>query len=743
MSAEGPSSARISEEDSLLGRLLVSQGLCSQEQVDECFSTLVRLIDEEIEPRPTLGELLTRKGYVSSELAQKTLKAEDRPAAPAPPDLPADASAAALDASNLYGKFVRVSRLGAGGMGEVWSAWDRELRRWVALKFMRTDDPNEVARFKREAQTAAALNHPNIASVYEVGEVRGTPYIAMQLIRGRSLHRYPGHDTRRVAQLVRDAALALHYAHGQGIVHRDLKPANLMVEGDDGRYHDRQSSRLYILDFGLAKSMTTDSRLSVSGTVVGTPAYMPPEQALGDVKKVGVRSDVYSLGATLYELLTSFPPFIEFDYYRMVTKVLHEDPKPVRKCAPKVDRDLETIVMKCMDKDPARRYPTALELAEDLGRWLDGEAIRAHPPSLAYRAKKYVARRRAVFGALAAGLGAVVAVLALVVPQWLDARADQRAAERRQTALKELAVLYSESRVIREWMRQPFRSSDQIRRELEKATGLVTDFIEGYPDLPEGYFVRARQLLYQGSLEKAEIDLNVALRLDPDFPAAWALMAEVRLIQYTQQLFASQLGAVRTAEEGPGGDFLTGAIEALEKAGRPGPKAHGHSALITRTREDETRATLIRALRMYYVGKRHDAAAALLRTAHAKEPSEYYCRWLAAWSDSLEEKLKWCDEAILIAPHYAPAYADRGFACLFKGEVDAAVKDFGKALERTGGCLGFHAVRGFALEKKGEFDRAIEDYEATLRHAPENWRYTPTVREWIARARKAREGGRR
>jgi len=281
--------------------------------------------------------------------------------------LPPEVAAANPDAR--CGKYVRVLRLGAGAMGEVWKAWDTELARWVALKLLKDSKPAEIARFKREAQLAAKLNHAHIAAVYDVGEAAGRHFIAMQLVEGRPLSTLSRSSARRAAELVRQAAVAVHVAHEHGVIHRDLKPGNLMVV-------DGAAPHVYVMDFGLAKSTTVGGTLSATGDLLGTPAYMSPEQARGHIK-VDARTDVYALGATLYDLLTGAPPFRAADLYRLLTLVVEtEPPAPAG-----VPADLATIVMKCLQKDAAHRYATARELADDLGRFLAGEPIAARPAS--------------------------------------------------------------------------------------------------------------------------------------------------------------------------------------------------------------------------------------------------------------------------------------------------------------------------------------------------------------------------
>jgi tetratricopeptide (TPR) repeat protein len=445
-----------SPSESLFAKLVVEQGLASESHVRECLDIIGRLAAEHVTPLPRLGELLVRKGYLSPQQLEATLRIPPKPDGKAPSSssnitLPAEVARAADVPGNHVGKFVRVHAIGAGGMGEVWSAWDNELRRWVALKFLNSKSRDEIARFEREAQTAAKLSHPNIAAVYAVGEESGRPFIAMQLVRGRTLAVFPRDDRRVLVEFVRQAALAVHYAHGEGVIHRDLKPHNLMVEGDSEKRHDAKEFRVYVMDFGLAKEATGDSSLSVSGTVLGTPSYMPPEQARGLLNGVDARSDVYALGSTLYDLLTGRPPFKHENVYELLKQVVEEEPKPLRRANPSVDADLETVVLRCLEKEPARRYATARELAEDLGRWLAGEPVLARPASVAYRLRKWVARRKALTAAVVVAIAAAVTVAAILAggaaerareARELHAQADRTFADRDWSRTNELLGRY-------------------------------------------------------------------------------------------------------------------------------------------------------------------------------------------------------------------------------------------------------------------------------------------------------------
>ena len=269
-----------------------------------------------------------------------------------------------------------LEELARGGMGVVYKARQKSLNRIVALKMIlpgRLTSAEDLERFRREAEATARLQHPNIVAVHEVGEFEGQHFYSMDYIDGPSLAKrllqgpFPNRVAARYILLI---ARAIDHVHRHGILHRDLKPSNILLDS-----HDEP----HITDFGLAKKIGGDSTQTRAGVVMGTPSYMAPEQAAGKIQELGPACDVYGLGAVLYELLTGRPPFRSETPLDTVVHVLEKEPAPPRLLNPKIERDLETICLKCLEKDPSRRYKSAEELAQDLERFLAGEPVQARP----------------------------------------------------------------------------------------------------------------------------------------------------------------------------------------------------------------------------------------------------------------------------------------------------------------------------------------------------------------------------
>jgi WD40 repeat protein len=325
-----------------------------------------------------------------------------------------------------------LGELGRGGMGIVYLARHTALRRLVALKMLLAGSPampEPLARFRAEAEALARLQHPNIVQIYEIGEHEGRPFFAMEYVSGGSLAQAAGksEDLRWAARLVEELARAIEAVHRCGIVHRDLKPANILLSGEwlvasgeqkaDSSLATRHSplATPKITDFGLARDLAADRHLTRTGQAMGTPAYMSPEQARGDVAAVGPATDIYALGAILYELLSGRPPFEEATAAQTIARVLADEPVSPARLRPGLPRDLVTICLRCLEKEPRKRYVTAQDLADDLHRFLAGEPIRARPVSRMERAWRWCCRRPVVAGLLALSAGLALALVGSVL----------------------------------------------------------------------------------------------------------------------------------------------------------------------------------------------------------------------------------------------------------------------------------------------------------------------------------------
>ncbi len=356
--------------------------------------------------------------------------ARDGPDGSAAGDQPGGGGRAFVNPVPNWDRFTITDFIGAGNMGRVYRAIDRRLKRSVALKFLRSDDPNQVQRFQREARAQAQIDHDHVCRIYDVGEIDGRPYIAMQFIDGRPLRALANEiSLESKVRLMEQVASAAQAAHSLGVVHRDIKPDNVMVEeGEDGRFH------AYVLDFGVAREVGGPS-LTVQGMVVGTPAYMAPEQISGDPDQIDRRVDVYGIGATLYDLIAGRAPFTGSTRIETLMQVVSEEPRPLRQLDVRIPVDLETIVFTCLEKDPQRRYASARALADDLRRFLDGEPIAARRTSLLYRLGKLVRRHRGAAASVAAAGFAAVVLFGALIWQTFESR---RAAEAAQQFGREL-----------------------------------------------------------------------------------------------------------------------------------------------------------------------------------------------------------------------------------------------------------------------------------------------------------------
>ncbi len=291
------------------------------------------------------------------------------------------------------GQYELLSEVARGGMGVVYKARQSGVNRIVALKMTLSGTfakEEERRRFQVEAESAGQLDHPGIVPIYEISEHEGQPFFSMAFVEGPSLKALLADgplSPRRAAELIKCMADAVEYAHSKGIVHRDLKPQNVLIDS---------AGQPHITDFGLARRVTTDSNLTATGQVLGTPSFMPPEQAAGRISEIGPASDVYSLGATLYCLITGRPPFQAANVIETLKQVCEVEPAPPRLINPGIDHDLQTICLKCLRKEPDQRYASAAELAADLQHFLKSEPITARSLNLLERVAWTLERSRDV-----------------------------------------------------------------------------------------------------------------------------------------------------------------------------------------------------------------------------------------------------------------------------------------------------------------------------------------------------------
>ena len=447
-----------------------------------------------------------------------------------------------------------LGEIGHGGMGVTYRAYDPELKREVALKVLLAAEhasQEQVDRFLREAESLARLRHPNIVPVHQRGVHRGIHYYVMDYIVGRPLSdliREGELDVRRALELAEKIARALHYAHANGVVHRDLKPENVMVTPD---------GEPIVIDFGLAKLMVPEERgrtLTRTGVAVGTPEYEAPEQALGLNREVDARTDIYALGCILYEMLASVPPFVAANKYEVLRMHIEEDPVPLTRRGVKVSRDLDTICLKCLEKEPGRRYQTAAMLADDIRRFLDGEPIRARPPSVFYVARRKVVKHRALLAAAAVSVVVTAAALAaaMLYPRVRDLVRDRellREALRRKRAREErFARLLAEGRY-------------------DEAISLGEEMFRARPAVPEGLSDPARLSEFPGLTTPYRVELA----------RAYYLRGAGRLSRGDGRGLSDLANAYRAALEA--GDRETGRAALLAMGAEMDRRGEGRAAL--------------------------------------------------------------------------------------------------------------------------------------------------------------------
>ncbi len=660
---------------------------------------------------------------------------------------PAEVVEAERDPKRRYGRYVSVSKLGEGGMGEVWKAWDKDLRRWVALKLLKGTDAKELERFRREARTAARLSHPSICAVHDVGEAAGRNFIAMQYIQGSTLSDFPRSDVRRLAGYLRDAAAALHVAHEAGIVHRDIKPDNLMIESGP-------NPRIVVMDFGLARNLEVKDHRSSAGMLIGTPFYMSPEQAERR-PVIDRRTDVYSLGAALYEILAGRPPFQERDLHSLLRQISETDPPPPSGFRPDLPRDLETIVLKCLEKDPKRRYATALELSADLTRWLEGEPILAHPPSTLYRLGKFVRRKRSLLGVALVGAICVAMVAAILIPRW---RTEARGRREKEAALAREENRRRTEREARDRARPHLDAGRSILARLdrllttpdwkpqsalalaEEARGEFRKALETCPEFAEAMLETARAYAMTENRAMAIQWCTRAIESSPEFATAYLERASVAIEEYEEMRHrAEERARLETPESLVLRKRIEADLETVKRWSRDRKElryaegmfafAEGNYGPAAKTLEEFAELNVADPRGREWAGHCYihlpgKEGAAIPHLAQAiqyrpRNPRLYLLRALALTrSKNPAGAIEDCDRVLAIVPHSPNAYTNRGLARKAMHDYDGAVRDYTRAIDLNPRDGSIYFNRGLARLSANDSAGALADFTKALKAEP-------------------------
>jgi len=738
-------------DDQELVQLALALGIVTDRQVSEC-----RALRRD---GGSLTAVLIQRGYLqpgaldrlSAEVEQVTRKpsssALPSTALAAVSKTPPEVEEARKDPRFVRGKYVLLRELGRGGMGTVWLAWQTDLMRYAAIKYLMSTTPEDLARFQREAQTAGRLSHPNIVAVHEVGThfADGTdrPYIAMEFIDGGTLSDSVRKRQARIRDhvaVIKAAAEAVHYAHSKGVVHRDMKPQNILIAKD---------GRVFVTDFGLARVIGSASSLSATGALMGTPDYMSPEQASGQTRTIGAKSDVYSLGATLYFVLTGKPPFSGANAGETLAKVIWDDPTSPRQRNREVPGDLETICLRAMEKEPERRYESAGAMAIDLGRWLEGEAIHARPASWTTMVWRRVRKHR-----MAATLAAVLAVV-LPVGVWMAVALGTRGAEERARRERRQAAM-ADFEAGREAYETAFKRSltsktlEPLLEPLVEALRRLSRAAKADPDFVDAHELLGHAFALNGDSVRAEEAYTRALELDPDRTTALLERGKIRIWTCITSTTNSHgyfvQGRWRETRQEVAGleERIAAARQDFERAARrrgSSREVRCAEALLAHLMDDRERAVeLLRevvrsndtdpvlsfalAYAELKMGNLQDAADGVSNVLRYR-PWSWRAQLLAAFilgvNDQHEEALDRIDRALAIKPDAGGAREQRALALVRLHRYAEAERTLEGLSGESAALLDVRAKLAVALSRPEEAERDLTALLALSPNVPDVW----------------------
>ena len=656
----------------------------------------------------------------------------------------------------VFGKYLLEKKLGQGGMGVVYLASDAILKRQVALKIMLLKSEEMIERFTREAQAMAKLKHPNIIQVYEVGTADKCHYFTMDYIKGASLEDFINDKKhrsthRRVAEIIRDIASALDYAHRQGIIHRDIKPSNILID---------LNNHPYLMDFGLAKEVTgLDRSLTLSGSIMGTPDYMSPEQARGNKKMINHRSDIFSLGATLYHSLSGHPPFRGDELYQVLDQVVNKDPIPPSRFIRGLPKDLETICLKCMDKEQERRYQTGRELANDISRYLAGESISAKPISVVTRIfKRGKKNKTAMFSILVTAVILIAVVISLMIS---SASKNRQIEEYRQKAYESFKenkfeeVLAMCNKILAflphdEEIKGLLRKSESAIKEKEERIQMEKENAKSDEDKMRLEKDRAKVKEEKMRLEKEKIEAErEKMRVEKE-----RAKTEEEKMRVEKELTKAESDKIQKSKEirekakaildrvSAGTHSFEDRIKAANDALKIDPSygdAYQVMGYAYKDKNDNDKAyeyftkaienTPTLAYSYYERGRinayiRDNVAEAIsdFNKVFELDPNSYIGYFakgtMEGYSKNYDNAIVNFNKAIEIKSDYAEAYNNRGYMYNCKNEFDKAIADYNKAIEFSPDYMDAYNNRGTAYLHKGEFGRAITDFNSAIKLQP-------------------------